>query len=45
MVLHSQAFKDTQKLLIKINGKTIGDMMTPTPLVIHKHTNLKDAAR
>lgn len=40
-----KAFKEIQKLLIKTNGKTVGDVMTPSPLVVHEHTNLEDAAR
>jgi CBS domain-containing protein len=40
-----KAFKEIQKLLIKTNGKTVGDVMTPSPLVVRERTNLEDAAR
>lgn len=40
-----QAFKEIQKLLIKTNGKTVGDVMTPSPLVVREQTNLEDAAK
>uniref|UniRef100_A0A7I4D6C3 CBS domain-containing protein n=1 Tax=Physcomitrium patens TaxID=3218 RepID=A0A7I4D6C3_PHYPA len=40
-----KAFKEIQKLLIKTNGKTVGDVMTPSPLVVSEQTNLEDAAR
>ncbi|KAG0569301.1 hypothetical protein M758_6G076900 [Ceratodon purpureus] len=40
-----KAFKEIQKLLIKTNGKTVGDVMTPSPLVVREDTNLEDAAR
>jgi len=40
-----KAFKEIQKLLIKTNGKTVGDVMTPSPLVVREHTNLEDAAK
>ena len=40
-----QAFKEIQKLLIKTNGQVIGDVMTPSPLVVRELTNLEDAAR
>nr|XP_029121955.1 CBS domain-containing protein CBSX1, chloroplastic isoform X1 [Elaeis guineensis] len=38
-------FNEIQKLLSKINGKVIGDVMTPAPLVVRETTNLEDAAR
>ena len=40
-----QTFNEIQKLLSKINGKVIGDVMTPAPLVVRETTNLEDAAR
>lgn len=40
-----QAFREIQKLLVKTNGKMVGDVMTPSPLVVREHTNLEDAAR
>jgi CBS domain-containing protein len=40
-----KAFKEIQKLLVKTNGKTVGDVMTPSPLVVREGTNLEDAAR
>ena len=40
-----QAFKEIQKLLIKTNGQTVGDVMTPSPLVVREQTNLEDAAK
>ncbi|XP_028781149.1 CBS domain-containing protein CBSX2, chloroplastic isoform X2 [Neltuma alba] len=40
-----KTFNEIQKLLSKTNGKVVGDLMTPTPLVVHKSTNLEDAAR
>ena len=40
-----QTFNEIQKLLSKTNGKVVGDLMTPTPLVVHEWTNLEDAAR
>ncbi|XP_077224809.1 CBS domain-containing protein CBSX1, chloroplastic-like [Tasmannia lanceolata] len=38
-------FNEIQRLLSKINGKVIADVMTPAPLVVRKTTNLEDAAR
>jgi len=44
-ILLLQAFKEIQKLLIITNGKTVGDVMTPSPLVVRELTNLEDAAK
>ncbi|KAG6789784.1 hypothetical protein POTOM_005908 [Populus tomentosa] len=38
-------FNELQKLLIKNNGKVVGDLMTPNPLVVDESTNLEDAVR
>ncbi|MCO5605972.1 hypothetical protein L7F22_060158 [Adiantum nelumboides] len=40
-----KAFKELQKLISKTRGKTVGEVMTPSPLVVRKMTNLEDAAR
>lgn len=40
-----QTFNEIQKLLSKTNGKVIGEVMTPAPLVVRETTNLEDAAR
>ncbi|XP_042507506.1 CBS domain-containing protein CBSX1, chloroplastic-like [Macadamia integrifolia] len=40
-----KTFNEIQKLLRKTNGKVIGDVMTPAPLVVRETTNLEDAAR
>ncbi|MQM09193.1 hypothetical protein Taro_042060 [Colocasia esculenta] len=40
-----RTFSEIQKLLGKTNGKVVGDLMTPAPLVVHEATNLEDAAR
>lgn len=40
-----QTFNEIQKLLSKTNGKIVGDVMTPAPLVVRETTNLEDAAR
>jgi CBS domain-containing protein len=40
-----KAFKEIQKLLLKTHGKTVGEVMTPSPLVVRESTNLEDAAR
>ncbi|XP_072970244.1 CBS domain-containing protein CBSX1, chloroplastic-like [Typha angustifolia] len=40
-----KTFNAIQKLLSKTNGKVIGDVMTPAPLVVRETTNLEDAAR
>ncbi|XP_044479744.1 CBS domain-containing protein CBSX1, chloroplastic-like isoform X7 [Mangifera indica] len=37
-------FNEIQRLLSKNNGKVVGDLMTPTPLVVYENTNLEDAA-
>ncbi|MED6219974.1 CBS domain-containing protein cbsx2, chloroplastic [Stylosanthes scabra] len=40
-----KTFNEIQKLLSKTNGKVVGDLMTPTPLVVQESTCLEDAAR
>ncbi|XP_047311560.1 CBS domain-containing protein CBSX1, chloroplastic-like [Impatiens glandulifera] len=40
-----KTFNEVQKLLIKTNGKMVGDLMTPAPVVVRRSTNLEDAAR
>ncbi|XP_062021650.1 CBS domain-containing protein CBSX1, chloroplastic-like isoform X1 [Rosa rugosa] len=40
-----KTFNEIQKLLSKTNGKVVGDLMTPAPLVVRETTNLEDAAR
>lgn len=40
-----QTFNEIQKLLSKTNGKVIGDVMTPAPLVVRENTNLEDVVR
>ncbi|KAK9231241.1 hypothetical protein WN943_021474 [Citrus x changshan-huyou] len=40
-----QTFNEVQKLLSKTNGKMVGDLMTPAPVVVRETTNLEDAAR
>uniref|UniRef100_A0A2P2KXJ6 CBS domain-containing protein n=1 Tax=Rhizophora mucronata TaxID=61149 RepID=A0A2P2KXJ6_RHIMU len=40
-----KTFNEVQKLLSKTNGKVVGDLMTPAPVVVHENTNLEDAAR
>ncbi|KAJ6896397.1 hypothetical protein NC651_022562 [Populus alba x Populus x berolinensis] len=40
-----ETFNELQKLLIKNNGKVVGDLMTPNPLVVYETTNLEDAVR
>lgn len=40
-----KTFNEIQKLLCKTNGKLVGDLMTPAPLVVRETTNLEDAAR
>ncbi|KAM4088799.1 hypothetical protein ACB094_07G099900 [Castanea mollissima] len=40
-----KTFNEIQKLIGKTNGKVVGDLMTPAPLVVHEFTNLEDAAR
>lgn len=40
-----KTFNEVQKLLSKTDGKVVGDLMTPAPLVVRQNTNLEDAAR
>ncbi|KAL2348374.1 hypothetical protein Fmac_002374 [Flemingia macrophylla] len=40
-----KTFNEVQKLLSKTNGKLIGELMTPAPMVVRETTNLEDAAR
>ncbi|WOL19084.1 CBS domain-containing protein CBSX1, chloroplastic [Canna indica] len=40
-----KAFNEIQMLLSKTNGRIIGEVMTPAPLVVRETTNLEDAAR
>ncbi|XP_071730945.1 CBS domain-containing protein CBSX1, chloroplastic-like [Rutidosis leptorrhynchoides] len=40
-----KTFNEVQKLLSKTDGKVVGDLMTPAPLVVRESTNLEDAAR
>ncbi|KAL7256132.1 hypothetical protein ACSBR1_010127 [Camellia fascicularis] len=40
-----KTFNEVQKLLSKTNGKVVGDLMTPAPVVVRESTNLEDAAR
>ncbi|KAL1193216.1 CBS domain-containing protein CBSX1 [Cardamine amara subsp. amara] len=40
-----QTFNAVQTLLSKTNGKLVGDLMTPAPLVVEEKTNLEDAAK
>jgi CBS domain-containing protein len=40
-----KAFNRIQRLLSKTNGKVVGDLMTPAPLVVRETTNLEDAVR
>ncbi|XP_057783017.1 CBS domain-containing protein CBSX1, chloroplastic-like [Salvia miltiorrhiza] len=40
-----KTFNEVQKLISKTNGKVVGDVMTPAPLVVRENTNLEDAAR
>ncbi|XP_062177940.1 CBS domain-containing protein CBSX2, chloroplastic-like [Alnus glutinosa] len=40
-----KAFNQIQNLLSKTNGKVVGDLMTPAPLIVRESTNLEDAAR
>ncbi|XP_051141207.1 CBS domain-containing protein CBSX1, chloroplastic-like [Andrographis paniculata] len=40
-----KTFNQVQKLLSKTNGKVVGDLMTPAPVVVQESTNLEDAAR
>uniref|UniRef100_A0A5B7A5V5 CBS domain-containing protein n=1 Tax=Davidia involucrata TaxID=16924 RepID=A0A5B7A5V5_DAVIN len=40
-----KTFNEIQKLLGKTNGKVVGDLMTPAPLVVLETTNREDAVR
>lgn len=40
-----KTFNEIQKLLGKTDGKVVGDLMTPAPLVVHDSTNLEEAVR
>ncbi|XP_071729966.1 CBS domain-containing protein CBSX1, chloroplastic-like [Rutidosis leptorrhynchoides] len=40
-----KTFNEIQKLLGKTDGKVVGDLMTPAPLVVHETTNLGEAVR
>ncbi|EYU42688.1 hypothetical protein ABFS82_14G107500 [Erythranthe guttata] len=40
-----KTFNEIQRLLSKTNGKVVGDLMTPAPLVVRESTNLEDAVR
>ncbi|XP_057501906.1 CBS domain-containing protein CBSX1, chloroplastic-like [Actinidia eriantha] len=40
-----KTFNKIQRLLNKTNGKVVGDLMTPAPLVVRETTNLEDAVR
>ncbi|KAL2344785.1 hypothetical protein Fmac_006070 [Flemingia macrophylla] len=40
-----KTFNEIQRLLSKTNGQVVGDLMTPTPLVVHESTSLEEAAR
>ncbi|OAE23420.1 hypothetical protein AXG93_961s1140 [Marchantia polymorpha subsp. ruderalis] len=40
-----KAFKEIQVLLNKTHGKTVGELMSPSPLVVRELTNIEDAAR
>ncbi|XVF45103.1 hypothetical protein PTKIN_Ptkin02bG0179000 [Pterospermum kingtungense] len=40
-----KTFNQLQQLMSKNNGKVVGDLMTPSPLVVREKTNLEDAAR
>ncbi|CAA7019941.1 unnamed protein product [Microthlaspi erraticum] len=40
-----KTFNELQKLISKTHGKVVGDLMTPSPLVVRDSTNLEDAAR
>ncbi|XP_061341733.1 CBS domain-containing protein CBSX1, chloroplastic-like [Gastrolobium bilobum] len=40
-----KTFNEVQNLLSKTNGKLIGELMTPAPMVVRETTNLEDAAR
>lgn len=40
-----KAFKEIQVLLSKTHGKTVSELMSPSPLVVREATNIEDAAR
>lgn len=40
-----KTFNEIQKLLGKTDGKVVGDLMTPSPLVVNETTNLEEAVR
>ncbi|CAN6984906.1 unnamed protein product [Brassica rapa subsp. trilocularis] len=40
-----KTFNELQKLISKTHGQVVGDLMTPSPLVVRGSTNLEDAAR
>ncbi|XWS54774.1 hypothetical protein CRYUN_Cryun10bG0118200 [Craigia yunnanensis] len=40
-----KTFNEIQKLMGKNSGKVVGDLMSPSPLVVRETTNLEDAAR
>ncbi|XP_023007339.1 CBS domain-containing protein CBSX1, chloroplastic-like [Cucurbita maxima] len=40
-----KTFNEVQSLLSKTNGKVVGDLMTPVPLVVRENSDLEDAAR
>ncbi|KAF7809849.1 CBS domain-containing protein CBSX1, chloroplastic [Senna tora] len=40
-----KTFNEVQKLLSKTNGKLIGELMTPAPMVVRETSNLEEAAR
>lgn len=40
-----KVFNEIQKLLSKTNGKVVGDLMTPAPLVVHEETDIFEAVR
>ncbi|KAK9077187.1 hypothetical protein SSX86_005523 [Deinandra increscens subsp. villosa] len=40
-----KTFNEIQKLLGKTDGKVVGDLMTPSPLVVHETSNLEEAVR
>ncbi|CAA7035850.1 unnamed protein product [Microthlaspi erraticum] len=40
-----KTFNAVQRLLSKTNGKLVGDLMTPAPVVVEENTNLEDAAK
>ncbi|CAH8391732.1 unnamed protein product [Eruca vesicaria subsp. sativa] len=39
------SFNAVQKLLSKTNGKLVGHLMTPAPVVVEENTNLEDAEK